>query len=48
VVAEKQGDAHQVRGQLDASPDLDPKGYRLGGPPSRIFDKLVEHASREM
>ena len=33
---------------LDASPDLDPKGYRLGGPPSRIFDKLVEHASREM
>ena len=30
------------------SPDLDPKGYRLGGPSSRIFDKLVEHASREM
>ena len=30
------------------SPDLDPKGSRLGESPSRIFDKLVERASREM
>ena len=30
------------------SPDLDPKGSRSGESPSRIFDKLVERASREM
>lgn len=32
----------------DASLDLDPKGPAQADQPSRIFDKLVERASREM
>ena len=53
VQAEKSADAHQVRGQSgeawagrESGPSI--QGSRSGGSPSRIFDKLVERASREM
>lgn len=48
VNAENRASAHQVRGQPKRKFGPRSKGYRSGGPPSRIFDKLVERASREM
>jgi hypothetical protein len=40
--------AHQVRGQTEPMVQASIQGFRSGGSPSRIFDKLVERASREM